>query len=61
MTAHIDVDNLETDKQDCDTHDLHEMQKQLVKVNHSKRGWIFLFAVSVFFNLIFIVSRIYNG
>ena len=61
MTAHIDTENLETDTQECNTHDLHAMQKQLVRVNHAKRGYMFLLGVSVFFNLIFIVSRVYNG
>jgi len=58
MTAHIDAENLETDTQECNTHDLHSMQKQLVKVNYAKRGYMFLLGVSVFFNLIFILKRV---
>ncbi len=56
MTAHIDTENLETD-----AHDLHSLQKALLKVNHSKRGYMFLLAVSVFFNLVFVIGRFANG
>ena len=58
MTAHIDAENLETETQECNTHDLHSMKKQLVKVNYAKRGYMFLLGVSVFFNLIFILKRV---
>ena len=61
MTAHIDTENLETDAHECDTHDLHSLQKALLKVNHSKRGYMFLLAVSVFFNLVFVIGRLANG
>lgn len=52
MTAHIDDQEQETEECECDPHDVHKLQKQLNKSEHSKRGWIFLLAVSVFFNLI---------
>ena len=57
MTAHIDTENLETEAQECDPHDVHALQKTLQRVNNSKRGYMFWLAVSVFFNLIFIIGR----
>ncbi|QAY18023.1 hypothetical protein [Pseudoalteromonas phage C7] len=61
MTAHIDTENIETNTQECNTHDLHALQKALLRSEYAKRGYMFLLAISVFFNLIFIISRAYNG
>lgn len=58
MTAHIDTENLESEKQDCNPNDLHAMQRELRRVNHSKRGYMFLLAVSMFYNLIFFAVRV---
>ena len=58
MTAHIDTENLETEVQECDPHNVHDLQRALQRVNHSKRGYMFLLGVSVFFNLVFIFGRI---
>jgi hypothetical protein len=58
MTAHIDAENLETEMQECDPHDVHDLQRALLRVNNAKRGYMFWLAVSVFFNLIFIISRV---
>ena len=58
MTAHIDTENLETESQECDPHDVHALQKTLQRVNDSKRGYMFLLGISVFFNLVFIFGRL---
>ena len=58
MTAHIDTENLETEAQECNTHDLHSLQKALLRSEYAKRGYMFLLGVSMFFNLIFIIGRV---
>ena len=58
MTAHIDTENLETEAQECDPHDVHALPKTLQIVNDSKLVYMFWLAVSVFFNLVFIFGRL---
>jgi len=58
MTAHIDAENLESEVQECDPHDVHDLQKALRRVEFCKRGYMLLLSVSVFFNLIFIFARV---
>lgn len=61
MTAHIDNEQQETEDCDCDPHDVHKLQKALNKCHHSKRGYMALFFISLFFNVVFVISRITNG
>ena len=53
MTAHIDNEQ-EFERCECDPHDTHKLQKALNKCHYSKRGWIAMFFISVFFNVLFI-------
>ena len=59
MTAHID-ESIESDDCAVNPHDCHALLDELQKVNYSKRGYMFWLALSLFFNALFIVVRIYG-
>jgi hypothetical protein len=56
MTAHIDKQTQETERCDCDPHDVHALQKKVNIEARKKRTAYFLLAVSVWFNVIAFIS-----
>lgn len=60
MTAHIDAENLETEVQECNPHDLNAMQRLVKDLHYSRAGWVFTACVSALFNVIFIFERVFR-